>query len=173
MAKSIVGDLIGKRGIVYAPVNTAGVLFLFSRLLDEFDMLVEEVSADCDYIIARRRVDSVWERVTISLAYRSSDLNSGSKISAELLICWFHDWPECPLKTFELKALFENGMLIDKTDETSVSDEKRSANDSITWDNIPRESGELLKNRGITQQRFEKAVNELDEKIKNSFSKDT
>ena len=146
---------------------------MFSRLLDEFDMLVEEVSADCDYIVARRRVDSVWERVTVSIAYRSSDLNNGSNISADLLICWFHDWPECPLRTFALKSLFENGMLIGKTDETSDSNENRANNDTITWDNIPSESGELLKNRKATQQRFEKAVNELDDKIKNSFPKDS
>ena len=44
MAKSIVGDLIGRKNIVYAPTNRAGVLLLFARLVDEFEMLVEETA---------------------------------------------------------------------------------------------------------------------------------
>jgi hypothetical protein len=171
MAKSIVGDLIGKRNIVYAPINRAGVLGLFCRLLDEFDMLLEETAADCGYVIARRRVDNGWERVKINLAYRSSEFSDGNPEDGDLLICWHHDWPGCPLKAFELKALFEN----DNQPTTPASPQPavdRSAdkkNEANLSDIMPDDSAALLANRAITIKRFEKAIGDLDDKIKNFF----
>ncbi len=166
MAKSIVGDLIGKRGIVYAPINRAGVLLLFSRLLDEFDMLVEETAADCSHIVARRRVDSGWERVNISLAYKSSELSGGSSIDGDLLICWHHDWPDCPLKAFEMKSLFENELPTNTDEESGVSQGKENHSGDSLAGIIPDDSKELLMKRGVTKQRFEKAIEQLNEKIK-------
>ena len=172
MANPIVGDLIGKRGIVYAPINRAGVLMLFARLLDEFDMLVEQISDDCSYVIALRRIEYGWERVKITLAFRSSDLNDSVAIEGDLLICWHHDWPECPLKTFELKALFENGLPSDN-DKMVRDDRENKATASAFDEIIAGDSGELLLRRGVTQRRFEKAVDELDSKIKNIFPENT
>ncbi|NLI16704.1 MAG: hypothetical protein GX409_10515 [candidate division Zixibacteria bacterium] len=172
MKKSIVGELVGKRGIVYAPINRAGVLLIFSRLLDEFEMLVEETAEDCSYIIARRRVDTGqpgsnrWERVRIALAYESLEMQPANKTdtdfdgTADLLICWQHNWPECPLETFELRSIF--------ADVTASLNEP--ANQTISLNGIiPEDSGQLLKDRVTTQKRFEKAVSELDEKIKKLY----
>jgi len=175
MNKSIVGELVGKRGIVYAPVNRAGVLLIFSRLLDEFEMLVEETADDCRYIIARRRVDtgqpgsSRWERVKIALAYESAEIQEANKIdtdsdgSADLLICWQHNWPECPLETFELRSIFA----ITAAPSASPAE---PANQAVSLnDIIPEDSGQLLKERSTTQKRFEKAVSDLDDKIRKLY----
>jgi hypothetical protein len=172
MNKSIVGELVGKRGIVYAPVNRAGVLLIFSRLLDEFEMLVEETAEDCRYIIARRKVDtgqpgpSRWERVKIALAYESLEIQKENKSniesdgSADLLICWQHNWPDCPLETFELRSLFA----------TVATASAELLNPAVSLHEIvPEESGQLLKDRSATQKRFEKAVSDLDEKIKKLY----
>jgi len=173
MAKSIVGDLIGKRGIVYAPINRAGVLLLFSRLLDEFDMLVEETAEDCGFVVVRRRVDTGWERVKIFLSYKSSEFNDNAADDNDFLICWHHDRPECPLKVFELKALFEG-----KTDEkngeevTGPNPDQVFPGKSLT-DILPENSSELLINRAVTRERFNKAIGDLDDKIKNIFPDQT
>lgn len=177
MAKSIVGSLVGRRGIVYAPVNRAGVLFLFSRLLDEFDMLVEEISPDCRYVVSRRRVnaadsgqisgDDFWERVRIAIAYRSSEFQKNSFAEDDLLICWYHDWRACPLETFELKALFEESGAAGRP-QTTVNEGMAEKPPAIPDVGSP-ESGELLLNRKAVQKRFEKAIDELDRKIKKSF----
>jgi hypothetical protein len=172
MNKSIVGELVGKRGIVYAPVNRAGVLLIFSRLLDEFDMLVEETDADCRHIMARRRVDtgqpgsSRWERVKIAFAYESLEIqeqniiDTNSQDNADLLICWQHNWPECSLETFELRSIFAT---------TSVPAPEQSSPGVTLNDIIPENSGQLLKDRTTTQKRFEKAVSDLDEKIRKLY----
>jgi hypothetical protein len=36
--KSIVGDLINFRGLVYAPLNENGVIFLFGKVMDDLNM---------------------------------------------------------------------------------------------------------------------------------------
>jgi hypothetical protein len=172
MNKSIVGELVGKRGIVYAPVNRAGVLLIFSRLLDEFDMLVEETAEDCRYIIARRRVDtgqpgsSRWERVKIALAYESLEIQEDENVgtdsygTADLLICWQHNWPDCPLETFELRSIFAT---------SAVSAPEPPAPGIALTDIVPEDSGRLLKERATTQKRFEKAVSDLDDKIRKLY----
>lgn len=172
MEKSVVGELIGKRGIVYAPVNRAGVLLIFSRLLDEFDMLVEEAADDCSYLIARRRIGSgnqgavQWERIKILLVYKSSELKNNDSIEGDLLICWHHDWLDCPLEAFQLKSLFEMESL-PKTElrRKPVAGNKDNPETSLE-EIVPKGSGQVLKNRGVTQKRFKKAINDLDEKIK-------
>jgi len=170
--KSIVGDLIGKRNIVYAPVNRSGVLALFARLLDEFDMLLEETSEDAGFVIVRRRVDSGWERVKINLCLKSSEYSNGSVGDSELLICWHDDWPACPLQVFELKALFENDFRPTKPTVTIAGNIKPKGSEGVFLSQIlPNDSGELLASRNITQQRFEKAIGDLDNKIKNFFPK--
>ena len=170
MAKSIVGDLIGKRNIVYAPVNRAGVLGLFSRLLDEFDMFLEETAADCSYVIARRRVDNGWERVKINLSYRSSEFNNGDIEDGDLLICWNHDWPDCPLKAFELKALFENDFQPVQSSNPGPGVKPVKDSNEVTLPEImPADSNELIANRTVAIRRFEKAIDDLDDKIKNFF----
>lgn len=172
MEKSVVGELIGKRGIVYAPVNRSGVLLIFSRLLDEFDMLVEESADDCSYLIARRRVDSGsqsvvhWEKIKILLVYRSSELKDDKSIKGDLLVCWHHDWPDCPLEAFQLKSLFKTESS-PKTEFRHKTEVNNKDNPGVSLEEIvPDDSGEVLKDRGVTQRRFEKAINELDQKIK-------
>jgi hypothetical protein len=169
MAKSIVGDLIGKRGIVYAPINRPGVLLLFSRLLDEFDMLVEETAVDCSFVVVRRRVDTGWERITIYLAFKSSDFNDGVANDDDFLICWHHDRPECPLKVFELKTLFDGKADERKSEEVAEANPVEVPSGEPLANILPENSSELLINRAVTRDRFEKAIGDLDEKIKNIF----
>ena len=47
--RSIVGDLINFRGLVYAPVNENGVVFLFGKVAEDLNM----------YVLGDPAVDSV------------------------------------------------------------------------------------------------------------------
>ena len=40
---SIVGDLINFRGLVYAPLNENGVIFLFGKVAEDLNMYIEEI----------------------------------------------------------------------------------------------------------------------------------
>lgn len=41
--KSIVGDLINFRGLVYSPMNENGVIFLFGKVVEDLNMYIEEI----------------------------------------------------------------------------------------------------------------------------------
>lgn len=174
MAKSIVGDLVGKRGIVYAPINRAGVLLIFARLLDEFDMLIEETAEDCRYVIVRRRVDLGWERLTVGLACKSSEIKNWTDFQGDMVICWNHDWPDCPVKPFELKSLFDNQSESQTAGISGVQIERKQVFEEDPLAKImPENSPAVLANRGETHRRFEKAIGDLDEKIKKYFADQT
>ncbi len=165
MKKSVVGELVGRRGIVYAPTNRAGVLLIFGRLLEEFDFLIEETAADCSYVVARRRHNddgsghSLWERAVLAIAYRSAELKeaaTGEKpnLSFDFLICWRNDWPDCPYETFELGSLFAR-----------PEPDRTIAEGSTIEKLFPGDADAALRNRMQLQRRFEKVVGELDSRI--------
>ena len=41
--RSVVGDLINFRGLVYAPLNENGVVFLFGKVAEDLNMYIEEI----------------------------------------------------------------------------------------------------------------------------------
>ncbi len=69
--KSIVGDLINFRGLVYAPLNENGVVFLFGKIADDLNMYIEEIKPGFPDCIGRRYIGKGWERVAIEFEYQS------------------------------------------------------------------------------------------------------
>ena len=39
--KSVLGDLVNFRGLIYSPVNEQGVVYLFSKVAEDLNMYVE------------------------------------------------------------------------------------------------------------------------------------
>jgi hypothetical protein len=104
--KSIVGDLINFRGLVYAPVNENGVVFLFGKVADDLNMYIEEIKPGFPDCIGRRFVGKGWERIAIEFEYRSSNFqqHGHDPKNCDVIGCWEHDWKECPLEVIELKS---------------------------------------------------------------------
>ncbi|NLH43176.1 MAG: hypothetical protein GX448_15155 [Planctomycetes bacterium] len=105
MEKSIVGDLINFRGMVYAPLNENGVYFLFGKVAEDLNMYVEEIRLESPDSIVRRFTGKGWERLRVEFEYRSSDFkqHGGDAEKCDLIICWEHDWAGCPVQVIELR----------------------------------------------------------------------
>jgi predicted transport protein len=107
MDKSVVGDLINFRGLVYSPMNENGVIFLFGKIAKDLNMYVEEIKPGFPDCVARRFTGRGWERVYIEFEYRSSHFKDHKHDASgcDMLVCWEHDWPECPkcIEVVELK----------------------------------------------------------------------
>lgn len=103
--RSIVGDLINFRGMVYAPLNESGVVFLFSKMAEDLNMYVEEIRPEPPDGIVRRFTGKGWERLRVEFEYCSSDFkqHGGEPDRCDLLICWEHDWAGCPVEVIELR----------------------------------------------------------------------
>jgi len=118
--KSVVGDLINFRGLVYAPVNENGVILLFGKIAADLNMYVEEIRPAFPDCVARRFTGKGWEKILIEFEFRAShfqDHNHDPK-GCDVIVCWENDWAECPIEVLELKEIIKDlpNMLIERPD---------------------------------------------------------
>ncbi|MCL5985436.1 MAG: hypothetical protein M1371_02595 [Actinobacteria bacterium] len=108
--KSIVGDLIDFRGLVYSPINENGVIFLFGKAIEDLNMYVEEIKPGFPDCIARRFVGKGWEKISIEFEYKSSQFNEHHHDvnKCNMIVCWEHDWLECPIEVTELREVIKS-----------------------------------------------------------------
>ncbi|MBW2514040.1 MAG: hypothetical protein JRE21_05665 [Deltaproteobacteria bacterium] len=101
------GELIDFRGLRHAPINENGVIFLFGMVSHELGFMVEAVHAafpDCE---AKRHIgENRYQRVRIKFEYNSGNFisNGYDPAGADMIVCWVHDWDDCPLEVLELKS---------------------------------------------------------------------
>ena len=82
-------------------------MILFGALAEGLGLLIETVRAafpDCE---AKRRIGpGRWERVRIEFEFRSRAFrdHGHDPQGCETIVCWEHNWPECPLEVLELKT---------------------------------------------------------------------
>jgi hypothetical protein len=103
--QSVVGDLVNFRGLVYSPINETGVVFLFGKVAADLNMYVEEIKPGFPDCIARRFTGKGWERVAVEFEFKSSHFyqHGHDPRGCDIIVCWEHDWPTCPLEVIELR----------------------------------------------------------------------
>ena len=111
-AGAVFGAPISFRALCCAPTNEQGVVCLFGMVCAELGLIVEAfqcVYPDCE---AKRCIDNKhdrWQRVRIEFEYLSSNfLDHGhDPAGCDMIACWEHDWPGCPLEVLELRSVLE------------------------------------------------------------------
>jgi len=102
------GDVLGFRGLVYAPVNEHGVILLFGMVARDLDFVVESVQAGYPDCAAKRvnRATGRYAPVRIEFEFRSSGFlaHRHDPSRCDLIVCWEHDWFDCPLDVVELRS---------------------------------------------------------------------
>jgi len=104
------GNPIDFRGLRHEPVNEQGVVFLFGMVARELGYHVEAVQTgypDCE---AKRQVDAgKWQRVRIEFEFESRNFrdHGHSPDGCDVIVCWRHNWAECPpsLEVVELSSV--------------------------------------------------------------------
>ncbi|MBI1194891.1 MAG: hypothetical protein GC138_03460 [Gammaproteobacteria bacterium] len=107
------GEPLGFRAMLHAPVNEMGVVLVFGMVAHELGYAVDAVGAAFPDCHAKRRIhigaresDLRWEAVRIEFEFRSRTFahHGHDPEDCEVLVCWEHDWPDCPLEVLELKS---------------------------------------------------------------------
>jgi hypothetical protein len=94
--------------LAYCPTNEAGVICLFGSLAVELGFMVTSLQAafpDCE---AMRRVKGgKWQPVRIEFEYESRNFmkHLHDANGCDLIVCWEHNWPECPVEVLDLRAI--------------------------------------------------------------------
>jgi hypothetical protein len=105
------GNPIDFRGLRHEPVNEQGVVFLFGVVARELGYMVEAVQTgypDCE---AKRQVGKgKWERVRIEFEFESRNFRDQGHNADEcdIIVCWRHNWPDCPIEVVELATEIKN-----------------------------------------------------------------
>ena len=94
--------------LVYAPTNEAGVMVLFGAVAREQGFAITRMQAafpDCE---AMREIEpDRWQPTLIELEYESRNflVHLHPVDGCNMIVCWRHNWPECPLEVLELSTM--------------------------------------------------------------------
>lgn len=115
---------IPKEQVVYgepmhAPLNCAptcenGVIFAFGTVAKELGFSVTRMQTACPDCEALRKIGpNRWVPTKIEFENESRNFltHMHSLDDADLIVCWTHNWPECPLEVLELKRVICGGKL--------------------------------------------------------------
>ena len=110
LSSTTYGDPLDFPGFRHEPINEQGVVLLFGMLANQLGFIVESVQKgfpDCE---AKRKIaPDRWQRVHIEFEYESRNFRDhGHPLTGcDLIVCWRHNWPECPkhLEILELSGV--------------------------------------------------------------------
>jgi hypothetical protein len=93
--------------LMLAPTNEQGVLFLFGAVARKLGFVVLRIQPgypDCEAL--REMEPGLWQLIRIEFEYESRNfLMHGHKPGkCHLIVCWKHNWAECPQEVIELSS---------------------------------------------------------------------
>jgi hypothetical protein len=102
------GGILGVRGIVYEPINEQGVILLFAALCHDLGFMIEGIrSSFPDSLLRRKNSKGTWKSCRTEFEFKSSSfrLHKHDPRQCDLIICWEHDWIDCPVEVVALKEV--------------------------------------------------------------------
>ena len=104
----VYGPALTPISLAFGPSNEMGVVFLFGCLARELGFVVTWMGSafpDCE---AMRKVGpGQFQQTRIEFEYESRNFLAHRHDAAEcdLIVCWVHNWAECPLEVLELSRV--------------------------------------------------------------------
>ncbi len=91
--------------MAYEPTNEAGVLFLFALMARQLGFMVLRLQTgfpDCEAM--RETASGLCQRVWIEFEFESRNFakHRHRLDGCDAIVCWRHNWKECPLEVIEL-----------------------------------------------------------------------
>jgi hypothetical protein len=110
MKKESRPDTLTNAPLQYWPSNELGVVFLFANIFRKKQFRIEEIKPKFPDCIAYKRTGDGEKRVRIEFEFHSSNFKTHGHDprKCDCIVCWHHDWPECPkrIEVIELKREF-------------------------------------------------------------------
>lgn len=108
--RPVYGAALRLPGLGREPVNEAGVIYLFGMIAHQLGFIVERIQPgfpDCEALYEAE--PGKWQRLRIEFEYSSRNFarHRHRQQECDVIVCWVHDWPECPaaLDVIELKRI--------------------------------------------------------------------
>src|SRR5260221_8356985 len=108
--RPVYGPLMNLPELVHEPLNEQGVIFAFglvARPLGFSVLRFQTAFPDCEAL--REVVRGQLQRMKLEFEFESRNfLRHGHRIDGcDGIVCWKHNWKECPLEVIELRKVFQ------------------------------------------------------------------
>lgn len=109
--RAVMGEPFDRRPMTNAPVNELGVMVLFGMVAAGLGLQVESVQGKFPDCTAKRQVaPGKWQHLRIEFEYESKNfkLHGHDPKGCDMIVCWRHNWKECPegIEVVELCRMF-------------------------------------------------------------------
>jgi hypothetical protein len=105
------GALIAAWGHVYGPTNEGGVISLFGAMAVSLGFLILKIQTqfpDCEALRVAGKDRNRPVKIEFELESRNFLRHGHDPNGCDIVVCWEHNWPECPLEVIELKKAVSN-----------------------------------------------------------------
>jgi hypothetical protein len=106
--RPVYGPLLRPYPMIHGPINENGVLYLFGTVSERLCFVVTLIQGAFPDCYAMRLVDvDRWQPVRIEFEYESRNFlrHLHDPSQCDIIVCWKHNWPECPLEVIELSKI--------------------------------------------------------------------
>ena len=106
----VYGEALLHPVISHAPTNESGVVFLFGVLAQDLGFRIQRIQTEFPDCEAMRQIEpGKWQRLRIEFEYESRNfiLHMHPVTKCDLIVCWRHNWKDCPLDVVELSAVLQ------------------------------------------------------------------
>jgi hypothetical protein len=104
----VYGPVVRAHGFVFGPTNENGVVCLFGAMARDLGFLILKIQTaypDCEAmrVLPCGRLTPV--KIEFEYESRNFQTHMHDPAGCDLIVCWEHNWPDCPLEVVELRAL--------------------------------------------------------------------
>jgi hypothetical protein len=99
MDRPVYGEPLLLPGMAHAPVNETGVMFAFGVLAPRLGFVVKRWQVEFpDCQAAREMAKGQWQDVNVEVEMYSRNFvaHKHDPKKCDVIVCWIHNWPECP-----------------------------------------------------------------------------
>ena len=96
--------------VTYAPINELGVMVLFAAMARDLGFTITHIQGQFpDGEVMREVEPGRHQRLPVEFEFESRNFVAhGHPVDGcKLIICWRHNWAECPVEVLELKSVME------------------------------------------------------------------
>jgi hypothetical protein len=106
--RPVYGAPLGLPELAYAPTNEMGVMFAFAVMARRLGFVVQRLQMgfpDCEAM--RETAPGRCQRVWIEFEFESRNFakHRHRRDGCDLIVCWKHNWKDCPLEVIELSEV--------------------------------------------------------------------
>ncbi len=106
--RPIFGPPMVDMALACGPTCENGVIYLFGSLARQLGFVVMRIQTEFPDCLALRYIgDDRWQLIRIEFEYESRNflkhLHDAKK--CDLIVCWEHNWKECPIEVIELREI--------------------------------------------------------------------